>query len=622
LLDPGDVDPSIQTLKVAVRRVVVDVVVTDAKGQPVEGLTADDFKVFENGKPQAMRSFDAHDAKPEPPLQMPKLPPNTFTNIAMGPQGGPVTVILYDLLNTPLDAQPYAHEQLLKFLKKRAVSGQVAIFVLGDKLHMLQGFTDDETALIAALNATGPHQSGLLQGSNQSDLASQGSRDLTETEGNANGASDTSARGAGNDAAYTAVLGMLKHMETAESSFQLDRRVDITIDALDEIARFLIGLPGRKNLLWMSGSFPAGIIPNPDLSQRDSFEVTRNYSATMMRATDLLSLAHISVYPVDVRGLQVNPMFSAASNQTFEPGQGKDLKAMRDFNTSQTSEHASMDVIAEQTGGHAFYNTNGLTEAATAAVQQGAIYYTFSYSPTDTRMDGGLRKVRVDLDKPGLQLAYRRSYFADNLDARVDAAEDTPSDPLAIALEHGAPASHELFIEAQLQVFGPPVPATPGQMKVLAQYEAMTAHAKHNKVDPEKLAAMKPIMMQRYAVVYGLLTRQLTLDQGEDGLRHGAFDFAMMSFNDDGLKLNGIHTKVEDAVKADRYADMEAKGYRMIQVIAVPVQAASIRLAVRDAATGRIGSLEAHLPLKPTPPPAAAQATTPPAPTSSPAPSH
>lgn len=607
IIDPGAPDPTLPVIQVSVRRVVVDVVVTDAKGKPVQGLAQKDFTVFENGKPQSIRSFEDHVSQPTPPLAMPKLPPNTFTNLATGPQGGPVTVVLYDLLNTPPESQPYAREQLRAFLRKRAVSGQVAIFILSDKLHMLQGFTDDETLLMAALNstATGTHKSGLLQGPGE---ASQGSDSLTKTAGNQNGSQDPHT-----DPAFTAVLGMLAHMETIESSYMIDRRVDITVDALDEIARFLVGLPGRKNLLWMSGSFPAGILPNPDLSGRDSVETSRNYSTTMVHASDMLNLAHVAVYPVDIRGLQINPMFSAQSNQTFEPGQGKDLKAVQNFSQQTAGEHSAMDLIADQTGGHAFYNTNGLTEAATAAVQQGAIYYTLSYSPTDTKLDGGLRKVRVDVDVPGLQLAYRRSYFADTIDTRAQEAADLPTDPLAVSLQHGAPNSHELFFEANLTKYGPPIPATPGQMEVMSHYEAMATKGKRQEEKQKALLDRSPIMMQRYIVRYGLLTRQLTLEPGSDGLHHGTFDFAMMSFNDDGLALNGIHSRVEDAIKPDRYHNMEENGYQMIQVIAVPVTAASIRLAVRDAPTNRIGSLELHLPLASTPQPVP-EATAPPAP--------
>jgi VWFA-related protein len=600
--DPGQLLPDndlshISTLQVNVRRVVVDVVVTDAHGHPVPNLDRDAFHLTEDGKPQPLRSFEPHVAQLQPPAPLPALPPNTVSNLALGPQNGPVTVILYDLLNTPLDAQPFAHDQLLQFLKQRKTSSQTAIFVLSDRLHMLQGFTDDENQLIAALNAqtAQSHKSTLLQSGAE---ITQQSDSLARTEGNQNASADD------RNLTFQTISTMLKHMETVESSALLDRRVYITADALEEIARFLVGLPGRKNLLWLSGSFPTGILPDASLGGRDSLDITRNYSATVMKASDLLNLSHVAVYPVDVRGLQVNPMFSAASNQTFEPGSGRDLKAVDDFRKDQTAGHATMDTMADETGGRAFYNTNGLKEAVATAVDDGSTYYTLTYSPSNTTVDGRLRHVSVELTGPnaaGYKLAYRRSYFADNLDAKAQAVADTPADPLTSTLQHGAPAARELFFEAHLQTYGPPTPATDAQLEVLAQYEARSRPTRSKTTKPTEVIRNKtPVLMQRYVITYGLLLRQLTLTSSPDGSHRGNLEFALMSYDDDGLALNGIRSTIADIIRPDRYAHIAASGYEVVQTVAVPVTASSLRLAVRDNGSHQLGSTEVRLPLAPT----------------------
>jgi VWFA-related protein len=605
--DPGQLPESdlshVSTLQVNVRRVVVDVVVTDAHGHPVANLDRDAFHLSEDGKPQPLRSFEPHIAQLQPPAPLPALPPNTVSNLALGPQNGPVTVILYDLLNTPLDAQPFAHDQLLQFLKQRKTSSQTAIFVLSDRLHMLQGFTDDENQLIAALNAqtAQAHKSTLLQSGAET---TQQSDALARTEGNQNASADDQ------NFTFQTISGMLKHMETVESSALLDRRVYLTADALEEIARFLVGLPGRKNLLWLSGSFPTGILPDASLGGRDSLDVTRNYSATVMKASDLLNLSHVAVYPVDVRGLQVNPMFSAASNQTFEPGSGRDLKAVDNFRKDQTAGHATMDTMADETGGRAFYNTNGLKEAVATAVDDGSTYYTLTYAPSNTTVDGRLRHVSVELTGPNAstyKLAYRRSYFADNLDAKAQAAADTPTDPLTSTLQHGAPAARELFFEAHLQTYGPPEPATDAQLEVLAQYEARSRPTRGNSQKPTKPANAEvirnktPVLMQRYVITYGLLLRQLTLTSAPDGSHRGNLEFAIMSYDSDGLALNGIRSTIADIIRPDRYEHIAASGYEVVQTVAVPVTASSLRLAVRDNGSNQLGSTEVRLPLAPTP---------------------
>jgi VWFA-related protein len=592
-----------QVLHLSARRVLVDVVVTDSKGNPIPGLSQDDFKVLENGAPQQVHSFDVHTSETATPLPSVTLPPNTFSNLSTAPQSGQVTVILYDLLNTPIDAQPFARAQLLQFLKSRSDSSEVAIFVLSDKLHMLQGFTDKDDLLIAALNRQNStmYKSSYLLAPGE---ATQQSDDLAKTEGNQDGAD------AVQDVSFQAISRMLSHMETIDASALMDQRVFITTEAMEEIARFLVGLPGRKNLLWLSGAFPEGILPDASLGGRDSFDVTRNYSSTLVEVTDLLNLSHVAVYPVDARGLQVNPMYSASSNQTFEPGTKKNLKAVQDFSLQNNAEHATMDAVADDTGGQAFYNTNGLKEAVSTAMKEGAVYYTLSYAPSNPKLDGGVRHVRVELTKPelrnaGYQLSYRRTYFADDVDAAVAHSEDTPNDPLAQTLEHGAPEAHQLFFEVHLLTYGTPTVATPEQMDTLAKYEAMNAGQKKHKV---AMLSRQPVMMQRYLIEYGLLLRQLQTALGNDGTRNTDLDFAVMSFDGDGNTLNGVRSEIRDAMPPERYERLLKGAYQVVQTVALPVQAAFLRVAVRDVGSNQMGSIEIQLPLAPAPPVAAGAA--------------
>jgi hypothetical protein len=168
-----------------------------------------------------------------------------------------------------------------------------------------------------------------------------------------------------------------------------DRRMMVTVDAFAQLARYLSGIPGRKNLVWLSGSFTLGI--SPDTSGQDPFIQARNYSENVKRVSNLFAEAHVAVYPVDVRGLVTDPLFSASSNDTLAPlsmqestptgpagGGGGDefprakrnastavpIAAMQasanQFGLSQMGEHATMDKLAAETGGRAFYNTNGI----------------------------------------------------------------------------------------------------------------------------------------------------------------------------------------------------------------------------------------------------------------------
>ncbi|HEV2215619.1 MAG TPA: hypothetical protein VGR64_10050, partial [Terracidiphilus sp.] len=69
------------TISVTSREVLVDVLVTDHHGKPITGLKQSDFSVTEQGKPQSISFFEEHTAQPGPPIQLPKLPHDVFTNI-------------------------------------------------------------------------------------------------------------------------------------------------------------------------------------------------------------------------------------------------------------------------------------------------------------------------------------------------------------------------------------------------------------------------------------------------------------------------------------------------------------------------------------------------------------
>lgn len=605
------------TLHQTIRRVVVDVVVTDNEGHPISGLQAADFHLFEDGKAQQIRQFDARTplsfASEFPPL--PPLPAHTFMNLPAAAENGPTTVILDDLLNTPLDAQAYAHQAMVKFLSSNPVQSQTAIFVLSDRLHLLKGFTDNQAELLQAANGrdASRRSSPLLQGAGETGQAGQLAGQMEPGQGGAASGSAAGGNGAtagrgsvensdpnGSAAAPVNMARAFAHMESLEASALLDMRVDATLEALAEISRFLAGVPGRKNLLWLSGSFPVSVAADPS-EAIGSQDAMRNYSERMQETSDLLNNSEVAVYPVDVRGLQVNPMFDASSSRSVGSGGAgaqASLKAVLDFNNRQSSEHGAMDLMGQETGGRAFYNTNGLEGALRAAVVDGSNYYSLTYAPTNPHFDGSVRRIKVTVDRSGCHLAYRRTYFADDLASGTKSGPDLVSaDPtqttLAAAMQSGTPPSHELIFAAQVNAYGTPSAATPGQMESLLPYLKQAAEIRHAKFVPPQ----SPIQLQTYVVHYAVLARELDLNADSDGVARPQLSFAILAFDKDGAPLSGIQTKVDDSIPAARVGAMEREGYRAMQAVFVPVDAASLRLAVEDRKTNRIGTMEVSLPL-------------------------
>jgi VWFA-related protein len=189
---PNEQEASTVTMKSEVRHVIVDVVVTDAKGDPVTGLTQKDFKVFENGKVQRILSFDGAPALAESnraaPHRMPiesvaatsQPAPHTYTiTTAATPQEGALNVILWDVrIDLPLiDHPPFqsdwlrnwvpamqsARLQVIDFIRQKPAHVRYAIILATDRLKLLQGFTEDTTALLAAMQKRETWQIGSFE---------------------------------------------------------------------------------------------------------------------------------------------------------------------------------------------------------------------------------------------------------------------------------------------------------------------------------------------------------------------------------------------------------------------------------------------------------------------------
>jgi VWFA-related protein len=148
---PGST-PGAPTFKAESRIVVVDVVVTDGKGQSVDGLSQNSFSIVEDGSPQTISSFEEHRPGHTTPIELPEMPPNVFTNFPTTKVADSVNLVLFDSLNTQSRDQSYVREQLIQYLKTVSPGTQVAIFVLGSRLRMVRGFTTDFSGLSIALD--------------------------------------------------------------------------------------------------------------------------------------------------------------------------------------------------------------------------------------------------------------------------------------------------------------------------------------------------------------------------------------------------------------------------------------------------------------------------------------
>ena len=389
-------------VKVTTRLVLVDVVVTDGRGRPVTDLKQADFEVKENGKAQKVVAF-AFQPPPPPvagkPLYKPfTLAPGVFTNLRnLNGEVGPPTILLIDGLNTPFKDQPYMRQQLVKYLEHLEPGRNIAIYTLGTRLRMIQDFTTDPDLLHEAIKKI----------TLQSSMFNQDQQDLSDE-----------FPGLDPDSSDQSVAQMAQRMQEFESeqqAYQRDIQVRITLDAMKELAHNIAGYPGRKNLVWLSGSFPLTIFP--DETSSNPFNVARQYGDDLRNTATVFANEQIAVYPVDARGLVGSFMPDASQRGASLAGPRGGMRGMQQMQRASaqlTASHDAMNELAGQTGGRAFYNRNDIDHAMALSVAEGSTYYTLAYYPEDKANDGKFRKIEVKLDRKGLQARYRKGYFPTN----------------------------------------------------------------------------------------------------------------------------------------------------------------------------------------------------------------
>jgi VWFA-related protein len=415
------------------RLVVLDVIVTDHHGQFVPGLKPSDFTILEDNKPQKVSAFAAQVAAPTPKKSYPAvtLPPHQFTNFTPINQQAdrPVTVILMDLMNTSGIDQAYARKQMIHFLEKLPEGQPVALFVLTSKLSMIQGFSGDSGTLVAAAKSMLRYQSPLLSPEAQQQQEENVATAIENVASPGGVTAGPSGGGTSLNAAALAPIGQaLRNALAAQDSFQKLERMGRTLSALESIARAVAGYPGRKNLIWLSAEFPVMFAPGvtaygAQVNLQTGKDQTNNQlrdiendSPPMHQTAALLAAVRLAVYPIDVRGQVSLGTGIDISAQTSNLGASDIQSEVQTAGTRQTTAlwdaHEAMADIARETGGKAFYGTNDLKDAMTGSMQQGSSYYTLAYSPTNKEFKGKYRKIEVKAATPGVELTYRRGYYA------------------------------------------------------------------------------------------------------------------------------------------------------------------------------------------------------------------
>ena len=369
--------------------VLVPVVVKDKSGRFVSGLGVDDFTVTENGQPQKISTFE--EVKPSVgPVQRPRLAPGEYTNVVVGTSAPRrLTIIALDLVNTPFLDQARAREQLIKYLAGQVDANNLtALVTIGSKgIQVVHDFTADPKILVAALKTV------------------EGKLHLTEATSLSSARTDEIIAQAAADAGVTNQL-----MEFAAGgdfgAYRQGAAVATTLEAFQHIAQAFAGVPGRKSLLWATGSFPFNIDDGGGLA--GGSQVYALYERTMQSLTS----ANIAVYPVDVRGLMTVGLpdsSAAATSRSAQIPAGGIAAATR----AQADTIATLEIFAAMTGGKAFYNRNDLSTSFKEASEDSSGYYMLGYYLNKQNTKAGWRKLKVKVAREDVRVRARTGFFFD-----------------------------------------------------------------------------------------------------------------------------------------------------------------------------------------------------------------
>jgi VWFA-related protein len=516
-------------LRSETRLVQLNIIAQDKKHRPVENLKPEDFTLLDNGQPQKIALFSAESANaPNSSLSSAPahvLPPNVFSNRLRHEEEPPgsVTVILFDALNTSFTDQAYARTQILAFLRQLQPQDHVAIYLLTNRLSVINEFTQDSKSLLLAIARFQTFPSLMLANSSQPPVSDQ---DF----------------GGGDPKAARHLAAMMNDMNSKLSDLSNVNRVDITAQAIEAIAQHVAGIPGRKSLVWVSGGFPISI----SFDSNDNSPVSsqaQNFSPQLQRVARALNQSNLAIYPVDARGLLLGAESDATTSHPFS----HDHPAIDNLGAGQ-SEQSTMELLARETGGRAYYNTNDIQGAIRRTIADARFTYVLGYYPDHGAWNGEYHNLQLRVKKSGVLLRYRKGYFA---------LADPPENP---AITHNA---------LQSAVWSP-VDAT--SLGLQARVE--TIHLADRKLD-----------LLVHVDTSDLRLREL------DGRHLGTIDaiYLQLGPQDATLAIQPLTYPLDFAER--EYQATLKHGYDLQAPLFIEPATRNLRIVLRDAASGVLGSV-------------------------------
>ncbi|HUE20620.1 MAG TPA: VWA domain-containing protein [Bryobacteraceae bacterium] len=378
------------TFTTSTQLVVESLVVTDKKGAPIEGLTAKDFTVTENGVPQEIRFFE-HQNLPQTAAAAPvgSAPEHIHiydklgrTKISRDEPGNArykdrrLLALYFDMTTMPPGDQLRSLAAAEKFIRTQMTPADLLAILryAGGAVDVLQDFTGDHDRLLSIIQT-------MIVGEGQ------GMDYSTDDASSA----DTGAAFGQDDSEF--------------NIFNTDRQ----LSALQTAANMLGQLNEKKSLIY----FASGLRLN-GLNNQAQLHATINAAIR----------AGVSFWPIDARGLVANaPLGDATMGSPGNAGMYSGAAALAVTTNLQQSQDA-LYALASDTGGKALLDYNDLARGIVQAEQSISSYYIIGYYTTNTAQDGKFRRIKISLNGTlATNLDYRQGYFAGKVFGKFTAAD-------------------------------------------------------------------------------------------------------------------------------------------------------------------------------------------------------
>jgi VWFA-related protein len=555
------------TFKVNVNVVDVDVTVKDAQGNFVTGLTADDFEVFEDGRPQTIQTFSYIELPAQPRTSFAfggrAVPNDVRSNRDV--ESGRVYIIVLDDLNVAPLRTAIVRRHARNFIEQHfGPRDLAAVVVTSGRKDAAQEFTNDPALLLRAVdNFFGQR----LQPAEMERLDNYYQNQLLA------GLNDTIENPSDPQQSTTVVNPITRNQSFDPSNLERGQRAVGVLDTIASLSEFLEGVRGRrKALLWFSEGID---YPMSDVfgsqSGNEILQATRG-------AVTAAARANVNVYALDPRGLigmttdLIDSMKSGAPDAMgTDPSKmvGTPHSGTQALISEMRLTQDSLRTLSEGTGGFAAVDTNSFAEAFNRITDANSRYYLLGYAPPTHPRDGRFHRIEVRTKRPGLQVVARRGYPSPSGKTATERKQD--------ALERWARArrsggANDTSLELR------------NALNSAVQQPGLTLSV---QAAPFKDSGKEASV----ALTVELDGAPLEFAPQANGLFADTLEVSFFALNEDARAQRGTRAALNLAVRPETYQRVKAQGVRLNSRTAMAPGRYQLRVGARNPVSGKTGTV-------------------------------